>query len=220
MKNDISVMEARLAQELKDIKGTVEHSNSSVRTLQSTFAAEKLRKLSRDKANAAAESPATKSGATQPGGNHSCSSQGMVSESGHVITNAVPGTLSSSPSASRPRPRDVQGSSSGLGYKGGSLSIPENAAALKANASWPNELTQEQVNSCVLPLPPLAAAAAAAAAAVHNKCLIRTHNHFPPGNCRRARVSIGRPQDRRCRHRRLAVQCTRHHLHSVYYCNI
>ena len=65
MKNDISVMEARLAAELKDIKGTVEHSNSSVRTLQSTFAAEKLRKLSRDKA--AAESPATKSGATQPG---------------------------------------------------------------------------------------------------------------------------------------------------------
>ena len=161
MKNDISVMEARLAAELKDIKYTVEHSNSSVRTLQSTFAAEKLRKLSRDKA--AAESPATKSGATQPGGNHSCSSQGMVSESGHVITNAVPGTLSSSPSASRPRPRDVQGSSSGLGYKGGSLSIPENAAALKANASWPNELTHEQVRGggcadLLSPSPPLSLA--------------------------------------------------------------
>jgi hypothetical protein len=152
MKNDISVMEARLAAELKDIKCTVEHSNSSVRTLQSTFAAEKLRKLNRDKPAShgqTASAGSFEAAASKSGQAALTSTQGMVSESGHVITNAVPGTLSSSPSASRPRPRDVQGSSS-AGYKGGSLSIPENAAALKVNASWPNELTHEQVRSRLL----------------------------------------------------------------------
>jgi hypothetical protein len=148
LKNDIAVVESRLAAELKDIKSTVDLSNSSVRILQSTFAAEKLRKLNSQKApqgpNAAsgnAEASASKGSHTST---HASAVQGMVTESGHVITNAAPGNLSSSPSASRPRPRDVEGSIS-LGYKGGSLSIPENAAALKVNTSWPNELTQEQV---------------------------------------------------------------------------
>jgi hypothetical protein len=145
MKNDVAVMESRLATELKDIKTTVEHSNSSVRVLQSTFAAEKLRKLNTQKAAPHGQSAASAhaDAAKRSQSPTMSGSQGMVSESGHVITNAVPVSLSSGPSAARPRPRDVEGSAS-LGYKGGSLSIPENAAALKANTSWPNGLTQEQ----------------------------------------------------------------------------
>jgi len=146
MKNDIAVMESRLAAELKDIKGTVDHSNSSVRVLQSTFAAEKLRKLNTKHLNEQLQGHHTGS-ADAAGMRRSQSptaTQGMMSESGHIITNAVHTTLSSSPSAARPRPRDVDGGGT-LGYKGGSLSIPENASALKANMSWPNELTHEQV---------------------------------------------------------------------------
>jgi hypothetical protein len=44
---------------------------------------------------------------------------------------------------------DVEGGGT-LGYKGGSLSIPENAAAMKANMSWPNELTHDQVGLLVV----------------------------------------------------------------------
>lgn len=149
MKNDMAVTESRLAAELKDIKTTVEHSNSSVRILQSTFAAEKLRKLNTQKAVPHSQNAATGHTEAAAGSKRSQSptvagTQGMVSESGHVIINAAPGILPSGPSASRPRPREVEGSI-GVGYKGGSLSIPENAAALKANTSWPNGLTQEQV---------------------------------------------------------------------------
>jgi hypothetical protein len=148
MKNDITVMESRLASELKDIKASVDLSNSSVRILQSTFASEKLRQLNHQKSlqhsqtTASSNSEAASSKRNQP----LTSTQGMMSESGHIINNAVPGSLSSSPSAARPKPREVEGSVS-AGYKGGSLSIPENAALLKANMSWPNEMTQEQVQS-------------------------------------------------------------------------
>jgi hypothetical protein len=149
MKNDIAVTESRLVAELKDIRTTVEHSNSSVRILQSTFAAEKLRKLNTQKPAPHGQNAATGHAEAAASTKRSQSptitgTQGMVSESGHIITNAVPGTLPSGPSATRPRPRDVEGSIS-VGYKGGSLSIPENAAALKVNSSWPNGLTQEQV---------------------------------------------------------------------------
>ena len=149
MKNDIAVMESRLAAELKDIKSTVDHSNSSVRVLQSTFAAEKLRKLNVKKELAQGHSFGNPDASITRRCPSPSGTQGMMSESGHVITNAVHASLSSSPSASRPKPRDVEGGGT-LGYKGGSLSIPENAAAMKANMSWPNELTHDQVGLLVV----------------------------------------------------------------------
>ena len=83
LKNEISVMDSRLASELKDIKATVDHSNSSVRVLQTTFAAEKLRKLNRQKSpqgRNGAQSSTDPSATKTAGLTHASTTQGMVTE--------------------------------------------------------------------------------------------------------------------------------------------